>query len=1463
MSLLPFSKQLQKLKYTLNKISFLSGLSFKNQLSIVSLILLVFIIPLTVLGIKTINDLRGRAAVNCSVTATWPANPNRPIDCQQSLTVSWGSPGFAVALAKDGALVAASPQLTGTSYTFSGLQANALYHYVICAPNCGVGTKIKEGDTYSSGSGTLTVSWYYTIRLTEAGNFGATVATNTSSGTSITFTGLQPDHAYDYYVCTLDCGTGVLVTSGTARTAVCPITYKVKLTNQGNAGDVIAQVNRPEGITSHKFTNSNIKANTTYDYYVYSPATATTVYHQGSATSDSACATQNSPGPPTLNQPKGTGSFSNPTFSWNSVTNATYYKVLVKPGDNNFNAGGFWFKQTTAASLPWNNGSGWSSNNIGVPSSTFSPGITYWWLAWSCNDSTGGCSLGGAAAPVSFGVIGEPSIINDLTMSFKSATSAIFTWTWTGNCATEQLTVGTDGSSYAAILNSAVKSDDINICTTAIPKHTMNFTNALTAGKTYYAVITVSLPPVQASNIASATVPAGVQAPLPPTLNQPKGTGSFSNPTFSWNSVTNATYYKVLVKPGDNNFNAGGFWFKQTTAASLPWNNGSGWSSNNIGVPSSTFSPGITYWWLAWSCNDSTGGCSLGGAAAPVSFGVSGGGITCNIPGGFSLKSPLGPSVDSRKPNFTWNSSSGAGAYWVDITDDSSFTNWWYYFVGSATQTVFWPTWTASNPNVKPVPADFNTNGLTLDKSYYWRVSARQSQDCPGDKSVFSKLPNPVIKFVSVQAPFPPTLNQPKGTGSFSNPTFSWNSVTNATYYKVLVKPGDNNFNAGGFWFKQTTAASLPWNNGSGWSSNNIGVPSSTFSPGITYWWLAWSCNDSTGGCSLGGAAAPVSFGVSGGAVACDRLKSDLYIINPADKKVLDQNKPSFSWSEYAGLGDSYWVDLSEQPFGTPGEWWWFSGPHVDVPKISWPATWNTSLAAGHVPPNNGLREGIVYYWRVSARHPNCPGFIKFSNSVNSFAFKPSVVGLLPATNLTESTGPCKVKGKVEVTFKWVPSISPGATEQWLDFSTKEDFLPYFNAKQESTTTSSYTLKDIMNCETIYYWRVKTKFNSGESKQSIIKSFETPGRATSLSAQPPSGIKVLERVCNENDDFTSVKLGWTVTSDIKVVNVILYEGANETPKHNTNVATPENTIKYSDLISNTHFKAYLYAINSSGVSSVAGTIEFDSPNCPGRFNLYSSLPVCETNGTVTVTFSWGGSKGAQGYVVDLSTDPNPATRWQTGHFINNAGQSDRVPGATTYTWKGIKSNVQHWWRVYAYIGEFGRHSNVNGTFKKDCRVPLPHEDLGIPNSEKIEGFIYLVAGNATEPISGRNLADVMIEIVIGESYFDLCAVGRDGEIGIFGFTKSLWIGSGFWRRGIDSGSGFRNGPKIPPCWTIPGEDEPFHSVEWLRPPEPWSPLDGNLWDPYDQILGATKIISAGGACNWTTYKMNNGYWRCG
>ena len=558
MNLLPFFKKL------FDKVPFLAGLSFSTQLSFLVLVLLFLSIPVTVFSVRAIKDLRSRAATSdCSVTVSWPPNQNRPTDCSKSLTVNWSSPGFAVALAQGGQLVGAKAGISGTSTTFSSLTANTSYHYVVCSPDCGTGRKIKEGDATSSSSGSLVVSWHYTAALTEKGCYSCYVggSPKTTSSTSITFSSLKPDHEYDYYVCTENCGSGKLVTSGNKRTDPCPITYKAKLTAQGNASNVVAQSGTlPESQTTTKFSNSSIAANTTYDFYVYSPATSGSVYHQDTATSDSACAAQNPPGPPALIRPKGEGDFASPTFLWSSVSGASYYKVLVRPDDanhDNFNQGGFWYKQTIGTSLAWSSASGWSTQgSVGSPPSTFSAGSTYWWMAWSCNNATGGCSLSGAASPVSFKVSGggpQP------------------------------------------------------------------------------------------------------QPPGPPTLLQPKGEGDFANPPFSWSSVSGASYYKVLVKPNDNNFSGGGFWWKQSISASLPWSNGSGWNSNGAGAPPSAFSPGTTYWWMAWSCNDTAGGCSLSGAATPVSFAVSGGGPIETKP---VIIEPKGD-VPGGNPAFRWRQASG------------------------------------------------------------------------------------------------------------------------------------------------------------------------------------------------------------------------------------------------------------------------------------------------------------------------------------------------------------------------------------------------------------------------------------------------------------------------------------------------------------------------------------------------------------------------------------------------------------------------------------------------------------------------------------------------------------------------------------------------------------------------------------------------------------------------------------
>src|SRR3989338_9053892 len=165
----------------------------KRILLIISLVALA--IPLTTFGIKSISDLRSKAeftGANCT---------------SNSCTITWGHYEFAVALVDNGVLVSNPPPWSGraTSTTFNGLTPNKTYTVVLCNPNCGTGTVVRQQNKQANGSGVLTENWGYTVTLD--GKIAST------GGTSVVFSGvLQPSTTYNGKICALDCSIKVLET---------------------------------------------------------------------------------------------------------------------------------------------------------------------------------------------------------------------------------------------------------------------------------------------------------------------------------------------------------------------------------------------------------------------------------------------------------------------------------------------------------------------------------------------------------------------------------------------------------------------------------------------------------------------------------------------------------------------------------------------------------------------------------------------------------------------------------------------------------------------------------------------------------------------------------------------------------------------------------------------------------------------------------------------------------------------------------------------------------------------------------------------------------------------------------------------------------------------------------------------------------------------------------------------------
>jgi hypothetical protein len=134
--------------------------------------------------------------------------------------------------------------------------------------------------------------------------------------------------------------------------------------------------------------------------------------------------------------------------------------------------------------------------------------------------------------------------------------------------------------------------------------------------------------------------------PQPPpmtTLVSPSGNISTSQPTYTWNKVTAATWYYVWVN------NPSG------TAVVTQWYDASGCGSTTCALtPSVSLPVGTSTWWVATWNNAGYG---------PWSSGMS---FTVGVPLATTLISPTG-SISTQTPTFTWNKVNSATFYYLTV----------------------------------------------------------------------------------------------------------------------------------------------------------------------------------------------------------------------------------------------------------------------------------------------------------------------------------------------------------------------------------------------------------------------------------------------------------------------------------------------------------------------------------------------------------------------------------------------------------------------------------------------------------------------------------------------------------------------------------------------------------------------------------------------------------------------------
>jgi hypothetical protein len=252
----------------------------------------------------------------------------------------------------------------------------------------------------------------------------------------------------------------------------------------------------------------------------------------------------------------------------------------------------------------------------------------------------------------------------------------------------------------------------------------------------------------------AAAVSPGPMPPVAASLISPSGSTPGLTPTYTWNNVSDATWYYLWVSKVNSDGSlttVHNKWYQSAAACS-----GATCSVTPAGV---TLSIGQYRWWVqTW--ND--GG--YGPWSSAMSFGA-------GAPGMATLVSPTGATTDNT-PAYSWNTVNTATWYylWVSrVNSDNSlttiYTKWYESFAVCS----------ASTCSITP-------EGLTLmGGNYKWWIQA-WNEGGYGPWTTEMNFSLPVIPPPGVA-----TLVSPSGITPSTTPTYTWNNVSEATWYYLWV----------------------------------------------------------------------------------------------------------------------------------------------------------------------------------------------------------------------------------------------------------------------------------------------------------------------------------------------------------------------------------------------------------------------------------------------------------------------------------------------------------------------------------------------------------------------------------------------------------------------------------------------------------------------------------------------------
>jgi len=379
--------------------------------------------------------------------------------------------------------------------------------------------------------------------------------------------------------------------------------------------------------------------------------------------------------------------------------------------------------------------------------------------------------------------------------------------------------IGCTLSCTAAVPSSAQTGAEVSLAATASPSNCagsvtwdwdfgdgsahssqQNASHAYAEAGTYTWTLTATIGGIACTKTGTIVI-TGATPPPKATLLSPSGTIRTSRPTYQWNAVSSASYYQIWVNDSKTSQKIGA-WY---TAAQAGCVSGTGTCAV---TPSTALANGAAQWWIqTWNV------AGYGPWSDAMSF------VVAALPDKATLISPTG-SIAATTPTYIWNAVSNATWYylWVnDASNSSGKIRTWYKAeeVGCA----------SGSATCRVTP----TTSLSSGACNWWI----QTWNDAGYGSWSDAM---AFTVGGAGPPGKAMLISPSGTITTATVGYTWNPVSDATWYQLWV--GDS----GGApeiqsWY---TAVQAGCSSGTGTCSV---TPATALTNG-TYWWWIQTWND-------------------------------------------------------------------------------------------------------------------------------------------------------------------------------------------------------------------------------------------------------------------------------------------------------------------------------------------------------------------------------------------------------------------------------------------------------------------------------------------------------------------------------------------------------------------------------------------------------------------------------------------